>query len=48
MFFKSKIKEAFKRVKHDVSLIVYNQQRLRERVYLLEKRLEYLENNLRR
>ncbi|MEA3429756.1 MAG: hypothetical protein U9R08_00635 [Nanoarchaeota archaeon] len=43
-----KIKLAFRRVRYDVSLLVQNQQRLRDRVYLLEKRLEYLEDYLKR
>ncbi|MBW3002998.1 hypothetical protein KY337_00410 [Candidatus Woesearchaeota archaeon] len=42
MFF-GKIRLAFRKVKRDITLLVQNQQRLRERVYLLEKRLEYLE-----
>ncbi|MBW3021286.1 hypothetical protein KY328_00030 [Candidatus Woesearchaeota archaeon] len=46
MFF-GKIKLAFRKVKHDISLLVQNQQRLRERIYLLEKRLEYLEKYIR-
>lgn len=47
MFFK-KIKLAFMKVRYDVSLLVQNQHRLRDRIYWLERRVEQLETKRKR